>query len=101
MDPDSRVAVVAFELQREAEVERGALVRFGHDAGVLGEDRWEKLGEPLPQAGRRTIWGVGEYQVIRAGGIAEERQRVAPEHGCVDADRGEVALDGGRVGVDE
>src|SRR4051794_27015535 len=45
VDPDARVAVVALELEREAEFERGALVRFGHDAGVLGEDSWEQLGE--------------------------------------------------------
>src|SRR5215213_3625855 len=101
MDPDPRVAVVALELQREAEVERGALVRFGHDAGVLGEDPREQFGKPRSQQGRRTIWRVGEYEVVAALRRAEPVQRVAAMDGGIEADRAEVAPDRSRLRVDE
>src|SRR3954453_6698476 len=101
VDPDACVAVVALELQREAEVERGALVRFGHDACVLGEDRWEQLREPFPQRGRRTIWRVGEYEVVALARAPEEVQSVAAVDDCFDADLAEVPLDRGGVVVDE
>src|SRR3954452_17188159 len=99
VDPDARVAVVALELQREAEVERGALVRFGHDECVVGEDRREQLREPFPQRGRRTIWGVGEYEVVAVAGLREEAKRVPLPNRRVDADGSEVALDRCRLAV--
>src|SRR4051795_8175793 len=63
VNPDACGAIVAFELEREAELQRGALVRFGHDAGVFREDRWEQMGEALSQRGRRTIWRVEKDEV--------------------------------------
>src|SRR3954452_5931223 len=101
VDPDPRIAVVALELEREAEVERGALVRFGHDAGVLGEDSREKLRERLPQAGRRTIWRVGEYEVVGSFGAAQEGKNIAVANVGVDADCLGVARHRGGVRVDE
>src|SRR3954469_16228669 len=94
VDPDPRVAVVAFELERKLELKRSALVRFSHDHCVLGEDPWQQPRERLPQPGRRTIWRVGEHEPEGSVRGREETQDVAAVDRSFDAGRAQVAANG-------
>src|SRR3954453_22928354 len=96
VDPDPRLAVVALEDLRQAQLQRRALVRFGHDACVHRENRREELRERLPQAGGGTIWRVDEYEVVAGARALQEHERVAPVHLALDAKLGEVAAEHGQ-----
>src|SRR3954447_11818527 len=63
VDRDSGVAVGPLVDERERELERHALVGFGHDDGGLGEERGEQVGQLLPHLGGGTIWRVREHEV--------------------------------------
>src|SRR5919112_1066171 len=76
MDRDARVAVVALDQERERQLERVALVRFGHDSGVFCGERRQALRERPGQPGRRIIWSVAQHQVERALRAGQEAQDV-------------------------
>src|SRR5207248_9873879 len=81
VEGDARVAVSALARQRDGEIERCALVGFGHDEGGFGKDPRQELGQPFTELGGGIIWGVEEYEVVQRALVApEERQRVALHH---------------------
>src|SRR3954462_9153650 len=101
VDADARGAIVALELEPEAELQRGVFVRFGHDAGVFREDRWEQVSEPLSQRGRRTIWRGEKEEVVVAVVGPQVGERIEPADLRLDAQGLEVVLDRFGVAVDE
>src|SRR3954451_15622342 len=105
VDGDPGVAVDALVHERQCQLERRALVRFGHGEGGLVENGGEQLGELFPQTGGGTIRRVGEHEVVRAHVAGEVGQRVLGADRCRwVADRAQVRADdlgGAPAGFDE
>src|SRR4051794_21765256 len=79
VDGDERVAVGPLVGEREGEAQRVALVGFGHDEGVFGEEGGQGLGELAREPTRGTIWRVDEHEVERAARLAQPRERIGPD----------------------
>src|SRR5215212_7539548 len=74
VDRDARVAVDALVDERQRQLERRALVRFGHGERALVENAREQRRQALPQTGGGTIRRVGEHEVVGLpAGVPEER----------------------------
>src|SRR3954451_21769170 len=95
MDRDAGIAVAALHDQRERQLERVALVRFGHDACVFCGEPGQPLGERSGQTGRNIIWRVAEHEVEAALRAPQPAHRVGALHARLDLQRLQVALDRG------